>query len=486
MICIPIIGPDNKSALEQVAWAQTLADFVELRLDMIEGADGHALIKASEKPVIATCRPISCGGRYVGDEEERLALLRRAAHAGAFYVDVELPSAAQIGDIGQARLIVSHHDFERTPDNLPQIYSRIAEFEPDVIKIVTYANGVSDNLKVFDLLKNARMTTTAFCMGHKGTFSRILGRKFGSAFTYAALHSDEITADGQITAREIRDFYNYESIGPETKVYGVVGEDLSMSLSHVYHNLAFGKAETPAVYVKFPVADIRDFLEKFRHIFDGLSVTRPHKETIMPLLDETSAVAKRIGSVNTVSKIEGRLVGDNFDHAGAVKALGNATKVSGKTATIIGAGGTARALAYGMKGLGANIVIVDRTLSRAEKLAKDVEGVVKNFDFLHSHNYQILANATPVGSDPFGEETLVPALCLRKDLLVFDVVYPHKTRLLRDAESAGCRTVSGMDMFVNQAYEQMKIWVPPEARREITRESLERDFYKMIGSEKAI
>ncbi len=484
MICVPIIGPDNKSALEQIGWAQTLADFVELRLDLIEAPNVSELVTASEKPVIATCRPISCGGRYVGDEQDRLAILRTAAKAGAFYVDVELSSAAQIGDIGQAKLIISHHDCERTPDNLPQIYRRMAELEPDIIKIATYANGICDNLKIFDLLRNARITTTAFCMGDKGTFSRILGRKFGSALTYAALHSDEITAEGQLTAREVCDFYNYASIGPETKVYGVVGENLSQSLSHVYHNLAFSKAEVPAVYVKFPVTDISDFLEKFRHIFDGLSITTPHKESIIPFLDETSAVAKRIGSVNTVSKIDGHLVGDNFDHAGGAKALGDSEAIQGKTAIIIGAGGTAKALAYGIKSLGANIVIVDRTLSRAEKLAKDVGGVVRNFDFLHSRDYQILVNATPVGSDPFSEDTLAPATCLRSDLLVFDAVYPHKTRLLRDAERIGCRTVNGLAMFVNQAYEQMNIWTAPEARRQITRETLERDFYRLIETKK--
>ncbi len=481
MICVPVTGPDNDAALDQIERARPLADVIEFRLDLIREADIPRLMGASKRPVIATCRPKNCGGEYVGGEGVRLSMLKQAAAAGAQYVDIEFKAAPRLGDIGDTTLIVSHHDFERTPAGLPEIYKKIAVMEPGIIKIVTYANDISDNLAVFNLLKNAKLPTIAFCMGEKGTPGRILCRKFGSAMTYASLSENTATAPGQLTAQEVRNIYNFASIGPETRVYGLIGEDVSQSLSHTYHNLAFRKMNWPGVYVKFPVRDVAKFLQDFGGLVDGLSVTRPHKETILPLLEDTSPIAKRIGSINTVTKIDGRLLGDNVDRIGAVEAIEAVAEITGRTALIMGAGGTAKAVAYGLKGAGAHIIVVNRTLSRAERLAKEVGGAARNFDYLKSTDYDILVNATPVGSDPAGNETLVPRQCLRENLLVLDVVYPHTTQLLRDARAAGCKTVDGLAMFVSQAYEQLKIWLPPEDRRAVERKGLEKEFYNLIG-----
>ena len=481
MICISITGPDNETALDHIAWAQPLADIIELRLDLISDADIPRLIAASRRPVIATCRSINSGGKFVEEDDRRLAILRKAAASGAGYIDIEWQTAPRLGDIGAAGLIASHHDNERTPNNLAAIYKNIAVLEPEIIKIVTYANNVADNLTIFNLLKNSKLPLIAFCMGDKGVPSRILCRKFGGVMTYAALSPETVVAPGQLTAREIRDVYNYSSIGPETKVYGIIGEDVSSSLSHAYHNLAFKIVNWPGVYVKFPVADVQHFLACYGEIITGLSVTRPHKETILSCLDETSPIVKRVGSVNTVTRIDERLVGDNVDRIGAIQAIEAVVDISGKTALIIGAGGTAKALAFGLRGKGAFVIIVDRTLSKAEKLAKDVDGAAKNFDFLETGDYDILLNATSVGFDPNADDTLVPRECLRRGLVVFDAVYPHTTQLLRDAKDAGCETISGLALFVNQAYEQLKIWLPARERRGIDRAELEKDFYKLVG-----
>ncbi len=459
MLCIPIVAPDNRSALNDIAEANRLADVVELRLDYINEPDIPGLIKACEKPVIATCRHALAGGRFRGSEAEHIAIFNRTIEAGAHYIDVDAEFAGRIADRGHSMLIISYHNPERTPNNLEAIYARIMRARPDVVKIATYTRNVADNLKMFHLLKHAAQPTIALCTGEVGTISRVLGCKYGSHITYASLSPEKRSAEGQLTAWEMQKIYDYSSLTPETKIYGVLGEDIARSLSPVYHNVAFREMERSAVYVPFSVGDLPAFWEKFRPILSGLSVTNPYKERIVPFLDALDPSARSIGAVNTVRKEGGKFVGYNVDYVGGIHALERRCNIRGKRAVVLGAGGAARALAFALRQYQAHVTIVNRTLWRAEQLAKAVGGNIKNYDYLASDDYDILINATPVGRD-HPDETLVPRQYLRKNLVVFETVYQQETRLAREASEAGCTVVSGMDMFKEQAYEQLGIWWP--------------------------
>ncbi len=459
MLCIPIRAPDNESALKDIARANETADVIELRLDYIEHPDVPRLIGACAKPVVATCRHALAGGRFRGSEADHAAILNRAVEAGAHYIDVGVEFAGRIADRGRSLLIVSYHNPEHTPDDLHQIYSRIIRARPDIVKIATYTRNIVDNVKIFDLLRAATQPTIAFCTGAAGVISRVLAGKFGGYMTYAALSPDKTTAEGQLTEWEMREIYDCTSLTPETEIYGILGEDVTRSLSPVYHNIAFREMERSAVYLPFSVADLPAFWEKFRPLLSGLSVTNPYKERIIPMLDALDPSARSIGAVNTVRKEDGKFVGYNVDYVGGTRALMRHYDVRRKRAVILGAGGAARALAFGLKQNDVHIIIVNRTLWRAEQLAKAVGGEIKNYDFLAGGEYDILINATPVGRDD-PDESLVPRECLREDLAVFETVYQHETRLVREARETGCTVVSGMEMFKEQAYEQLRTWWP--------------------------
>lgn len=459
MLCIPIVARDNASALKDIARANEPADVIELRLDHIEHADIAGLIKACGKPVIATCRHALAGGNYRGSEADRATIFNRAIECGVHYIDIELEFAREIKDRRHSLLIVSYHNHERTPDDLEAIRLRILQERPDVVKIAAYTQRITDNLKMFDLLRHATLPTIAFCTGEAGVISRILAKKFGGHMTYAALEPGKGSAEGQLTAWEMRQIYDCTSITPATEIYGVLGGDVARSLSPVYHNVAFREMERSSVYLPFSVSDLPAFWEGFRPLLSGLSVTNPYKERIIPLLDGMDSTAQTIGAVNTVKREDGRLIGSNVDCVGGIRALARHCTVAGKKAVILGAGGAARSLAFALRQNDAHITIVNRTLWRAEQLAKAIGGEIKNYDFLASRDYDILINATPVGrKNP--AETLVPRQYLREGLVVFETVYQQPTRLVREATEAGCRVVSGMDMFKEQAHEQLRLWWP--------------------------
>jgi shikimate dehydrogenase len=209
-------------------------------------------------------------------------------------------------------------------------------------------------------------------------------------------------------------------------------------------------------------------------------VTIPHKEAIPAALDEIDTVSRQIGAVNTIVNRKGRLLGSNTDWTAAVAAIESELPeggVAGKRVALLGAGGTARAIAFGLKAKSAVTTIYNRTCERAEKLAADVGCAWAPLDAIEAADVDVIANSTSVGMYPTVDVSPVPVSVLKPGMVVFDAVYnPVWTRLLAEADKAGCRTVSGVHMFVNQAAEQFKTWTGLDAPRElmetVTRERL--------------
>jgi 3-dehydroquinate dehydratase/shikimate dehydrogenase len=207
--------------------------------------------------------------------------------------------------------------------------------------------------------------------------------------------------------------------------------------------------------------------------FRGFSVTIPHKESILPFLDDIDSTARKIGAINTVVNQDGKLTGHNTDCMAAIKGLEDGLErekhtLKGKKVAIIGAGGAARAIAFGLKEKGCDITIYNRTLERAVRLSNDVGCKYRRFEEISKLNTDILINSTSIGMFPNVEESPVPKDVLKKDMIVFDAVYnPIETRLLRDAEERGCHTVNGLTMFINQAAEQFRLWTGIEPSVEL-------------------
>ena len=479
MICIPITARSIENTISEMISASKHADIVELRIDYIpELQNAEACIEESlkrkTKPVIITNRPEREGGKFNGSEQDRLRLLQKAIDLGADYVDIEYDSIKQITRRNSSKIIISHHNFKDTPHDLSKIYDEICQQKPDIVKIVTHANDITDNIRIFELLQSTNIPTISFCMGELGYISRILTGKFGGFLTFASLEKGKESAPGQLTADELSKIYHFKDINKETKLYGIIGNPVSHSMSPAIHNAAFTEKGLNNVYVPLKIANIDTFMKECREIdFQGFSVTIPHKESVLPLLDDLDPNARRIGAINTIVNRNGKLTGYNTDCMAAVIGLECSLKetdetLNNKKVSIIGAGGAARAIAFGLKEKGCDITIFNRTIERAEKLSHDVKCKFESFEEIHQIDSDILINTTSIGMFPNVDQTPVSKDILKEGMIVFDAVYnPIETRLLREANENGCHTVNGLSMFINQAAEQFRLWTNIDAPIEL-------------------
>ena len=252
---------------------------------------------------------------------------------------------------------------------------------------------------------------------------------------------------------------NCSKITAATKLCAIIGNPIGHTLSPLVHNAAFEHLGLDYVFLAFQVEHLQDAVKGIRALdFKGVSVTIPHKVAVMEYLDEIETVAGRIGAVNTVVNRAGRLIGYNTDWSGAIKALEDEMVLQGKTAVVLGAGGAARAISFGLKEKGAQPVILNRTVSRAEALAAELKCRFGGMELMEKLSFDLVINTTSVGMYPRVDGMPVKKELL-KDVLVFDTVYnPIKTRLIREAEEKGCPTIIGLKMFINQAALQFELW----------------------------
>lgn len=489
MICVSITASTTDEIRRVLEEAAQVADLAEVRLDYCQEPDVEAILRDKPCPVIVTNRPVREGGRYCGREAGRIGLLEEAARLGADYVDIELDSAEQLGDIGGAKRIISYHNFAETPDNLGDILAEMKRKGTDVAKFATYANRLSDNATMLELVQASDLPVIGVCMGELGQATRILTCKFGGLLTFATIRPGTESAPGQIPAQEMREFYRVDSHGPETAVYGVIGNPIGHSMSPAIFNESFKALDMDAVYLAFKVEDVEDFVDTFTRLgMGGCSVTIPHKQNIMPFMDEIDELVQHIDAMNTVVSREGRRLGYNTDLVAAISGIEEALQsrdgdeagenpLADRTALMIGAGGAGRAIAFGLKDRGAEVTIVNRTASKAEQLASELGCKWQPVEALSDLAADILVNSTSVGMHPNEDESPAPAEILRDGMVVFDAVYnPIETKLLREAKARGCITVSGFDMFVKQAAAQFEHWFgrpsPVEVMARVVRERL--------------
>ena len=477
MICVPIVTDNLEDTIKDMAEASKVADIIELRLDYLKKPDLKLLLERRTKPVIVTNRPVREGGKFDGSEEERISLLKLAIQLQADYVDIEHDSIQHISrgtvlraPTSKTKIIVSYHNFSETPDNLSEVYNKLSQSIADVIKIVTYANDITDNVKIYQLLHQSKKPTISFCMGEYGIISRILYKRFGSYLTFASLQRGKESAPGQISIHELLNIYHIGKQDGQTAIYGLIGNPVSHSISPIIHNTLFNEMGFNSIYVPFKVNNIGNFIREFRGLdVKGYSVTIPHKESIINHLDAIDPMAKKIGAVNTVVNSDGKLIGFNTDCEAAIKALHSVYKLSevskkddhlkGKKVTLLGAGGAARAIAFGLKERGAHITIINRNCERAQLLARDVGCLCRKLDDPQEIETDILINATPVGMFPKVNETPIAKNKLKHNIVVFDTIYnPIETKLLQDAKAQGCKVVGGLPMFIQQAAAQFKLW----------------------------
>ena len=339
-------------------------------------------------------------------------------------------------------------------NNIQKLRQRIDDLDDQILELINQrlkaAREIGD-------IKNRSGAAVIDTNRESQIYHRLAGLNKGplNEFALHRIFGDIITA-----GRAVQNPENQSSLAP---LYVVIGNPIGHSLSPVMHNSALAHSGLSGCYLACQVEDIAAAVEGIRGLgICGTSVTIPHKIAVMQYLDKIDQMAADIGAVNTI----------------ATKALVEVAEVKGKDVAIIGAGGAARALGFGLKQAGATITIINRTSARGEKLAQDLGCRFSPLAELKKLPYHIVVNATPVGMTPDVDGLPLSTSLLERETVVMDMVYnPLKTRLLREAENIGCTTVDGVSMFVHQGAVQFELWTsqkaPVDVMRKVVLQALE-------------
>jgi 3-dehydroquinate dehydratase/shikimate dehydrogenase len=577
LVCVPIAVESVEGALADADAARVAgADLVEFRIDGFftgdlrpAGATGRSpgtglpaefgqvlrLVERSCLPCIVTCRTTAEGGQYDGPEESRIALFEHlgAAARPPRFIDVEFSSYSRSanlamkvnlavghrGDVDRggggagaggagggaegdlsASLILSLHDERGRPADLSRrVLAMAAQPAAAVLKVAYRARSLRDNLELFDLLAEGAggRPLIALAMGEFGLMSRVLAPKFGSFLTFASLRAGAATAPGQPTIDDLLNLYRFRTIGPRTRVYGVIGWPVARSLSPAMHNAAFAAAAHDGVYLPLPVppeyehfkATLHALVEHPRLDLAGCSVTMPHKEHLVRFAREErqraagratwsiDALSELAGAANTLAVERGadgrpaacRVLNTDGPAAADLLAAALGRPLAGARLALLGAGGLARAVAAAGATAGATVTVFNRTFERAARLADQVGAARPGVDGgpprvaaaplerLGEEAFDAVVNCTPVGTAAAGPDGPVPADpgALRNSPtapVVFETVSsPATTPFLARARALGLPTIDGVALLVAQAALQSAAWTgatPPVALLEAT------------------
>jgi 3-dehydroquinate dehydratase/shikimate dehydrogenase len=430
-----------------------VGDLVELRLDPVVDLDVEGALAGRRRPVIVTCRPRWEGGGFDGSEAERLAILSHAVALGAECVDLEFRAAWQ--DVVRAagtKLVLSSHDFDGIPTDLRERVEAMRRTGAEVVKVAATATRLRDCVTLRDVMGTGG-DHVAIAMGAAGEISRACPWLFGSCWMYGGS-----AAPGQISARTLLDVYRVHATGRETRLYAVGGRPIGHSASPAMHNAAFAALGLNAVYVRLETDDPREFLDVAEAFgVTGASITTPLKSGFAALGVRRDDLVTRIGALNTLRRGDGGWEGRNFDIAGFLAPLRHRRQaLRGRTAVVLGAGGAARAAAWALSSEGATVALSARQSDRAARVAQELG--VATTAWPPAGDWDLLVNATPVGTAPAVADRPVDLDGLTARV-VYDLVYnPDPTALLADARARGADTIGGLEMLIAQAELQFEWW----------------------------
>jgi 3-dehydroquinate dehydratase/shikimate dehydrogenase len=492
-ICLCLTATTIQRNLEILNKNRKYADIAELRVDCLESDERLYIRRFPELaglPVILTIRRKVDGGYYTGGEGARVKLLARGlAYANAdsrfnfAYVDIEddfdVPSLEEAARTFGTRIIRSFHNINGVIDDIPAKIKSMQRSGDEIIKVALTANSTGDVLRVLQAAKTApQKDKILICMGHYGIYSRILAEKFNSFLTYSrALSENEITAaPGQLDIKDMAELYRLRTISKKTKVYGLVGYPIKSSVSPWFFNTIFKIENSDAVYVPFPTDSINDLLDVAEELnVQGLSVTVPYKEAVLPRLRGRSTFVRSIGACNTIYRNNSDWYGENTDCAGFSDSLLeflNKKNLKRQKITIVGAGGAARAVAAEIFRLGGQALILNRTVNKAKNIASqynfrwgglDSQGIEKIPKYSN-----IIIQTTSAGMEGHDSTDPLELYTFTGKEAVMDLIYtPPETPFLKRAAAAGCRIINGHDMVIRQACLQYIRFTGKEIPRQI-------------------
>jgi 3-dehydroquinate dehydratase/shikimate dehydrogenase len=507
MICLALTAGDHAENRKALLHYRSWIRIAELRLDRLrpehhKGAADFMNRMAEETGIgfILTIRTIEDGGVWPYGEDERRTLMLEtlmAVEPGTVaYVDLEMdrgwPEVEEAATRAGARIIRSLHNFTAPPADLAARLPGQYRKAGDVVKAAVMVRGTADLVCLVETAAQLRVSGRPFIligMGPYGIATRVLAGRLGSLLTFASssLQGHVAAAPGHMDPELLAEGFGYYDIGEATKVFGIIGNPVLHSRSPAFHNKAFRDSGADAVYLPFQVDDLPAFFRLADLLpVSGCSVTIPHKEGVVPYLTNMDVSVRQIGACNTILHREDGWFGTNTDAPGFLEPLKSLIgKDLPRKAVVVGAGGAARAIIQPLLANGVRLLLLNRSLERAQALKAD-------FEAFYPGAIQVLsipeaAQPGSGGADPAAAERLAAEIAPWADLVVqttsagmegkqekldplwfypfsgretvCDIVYtPAKTVFLGRAEAAGCRVQNGWPMFEQQAKLQSSLF----------------------------
>ncbi len=464
-------------------------DMVELRVDLLDASEQENLRADPKAGVsdfhgvdsILTVRREVDGGHWKGSETDRIALLKRMLSAGFTHIDIEadLPGLPdRLGIVQSARaagitVIASRHCMDSVPADLDTELQRLSAIG-DCAKIAARPTGIADFRRLLHAARAHAEPHVVLGMGSYGVASRIMGHAFGNLFTFSSAADVQQAASGHIAPDVLQTLFAHGKTGSVTRYFAVAGDPVAHSKSPEYHNRRFRADGLNALYVPFRVDDFDEFMELARELpLSGISVTVPHKESAARAAATVNEGVTATRACNTlIREPDGAYRGVNTDIEGFLSCIRDRLSTF-RGATVLGAGGAARAAVYALASGGVPVLVCNRTLSRAQTLVAELGAILRDQgqsaplsaaalpgDGTELGVYgDLIVQTSSVGMHPDLEGDPIPAYRFGGTETVYDIIYtPPMTPILKRAEQAGCATVNGSGMFDAQADAQYRLF----------------------------
>tara|TARA_B100001093_G_scaffold520228_1_gene613795 strand:- start:410 stop:1846 length:1437 start_codon:yes stop_codon:yes gene_type:complete len=468
-VVITIAIEDLATARRDCLRVPATAYAVELRCDYCSTmtVDQVAeLMSLIHVPCIITLRPARQGGKYLGDEVDRIALLASLLSLKPQYMDIEYDVSGDVLERFKSlspttQFIRSYHDLSGSPDDLSAIIASMYHPAVFLYKLVTTAKSSIDTLKMLCCVQahTAEHDFIGHCMGEDGFFGRIAGAVLGNYWTYASLDQPSAVLQHMPSMSALERTYRLLRRTTGCDLYALIGDPVEASVGHEFHNERFAVLQQSALYLKIRL-QAHECAEFFRVIqplpFRGISVTMPLKQTVMEYVDVT---ANRL-AVNTLTRQDTSWCGSNTDGQGAIKTILARHALRGKKVWVLGCGGAGLAIVQALIEQDVEVTVINRTLHPVlQKLPINVCQWSDAIDYsTQIVDGVIYALPSKVMNDRAIESVVMQLLKHRP--WVLDCNYPAtQQQLAQRCIQVGCVYLSGEQFFEQQAIAQSEYWL---------------------------
>ncbi len=455
-LCLILAEKDLGALERKLDASRSSCPYIEVRLDFLKHPQVPALPARPRPALIATCRRPEDGGRFDGSESDRLQLLGQAARAGFDWLDLEQDVMDPPDLPPGVRIVRSHHDFGGFPLDLDAVWSRLSsEGKADVRKMAVRVDTTAQLTRLLLWMeKGQERGRVLIGMGPFGQPSRSLGFFLENEWTYVS-EQDQV-APGLFTLRQAHGEWGLVPRKTKPRIYGVLGNPVAHSMSPALHNRLFDFYGVDGVYLPLHLNSVEpwfDYVEKSRLEFGGFSVTLPFKKDVVKY---AGFGASEDRALNTLVKTESGWRGLNTDYFGFLNPLLPIPR-GRTTALVLGTGGVAHTVVKALTDHAVHVTVAGRAREKTTEFAERYGCATAVFDDLPLAADWCI-NCTSVGQQPDIGYSPLKDEDVRFEL-VYDLVYrPEKTKLIRQAESKGIRTITGTRMFIEQAALQFQAW----------------------------